>query len=458
MTRDPAGPGSRGLAALPPEIPAAPAYRIENARAPACLLASHAVAADARGWADVDIVVEDGRIASIGAAGGFHLDGEALPKVDVGGRIVLPRLVDVHTHIDKGHIWPRRPNPDGTFQGALAATEADREANWSADDVARRMDFSLRCALAHGTGALRTHIDSIGKQTAISWPVFAELREAWRDVIALQAAALFPIDLVWTDAAQFRQIVSTVARYGGALGGVTYLGAAPGPRLDAALDTLMQAAAAEGLDLDLHVDESLEPQARTLERIADAAIRNRFRGRILAGHCCSLSVLDDVARTRVGEKVAEARIAVVSLPMCNMYLQDRASGRTPRWRGVAPLHELRAVGAPVMVASDNTRDPFHAYGDLDMLEVYREATRILHLDHSTEDWLRAVAATPADVMGLDRAGRLESGDPADMILLRARSTDELLARPHTDRTVLLAGRPLDVRPPDYAELDDLMQR
>ena len=68
--------------------------------------------------------------------------------------------------------------------------------------------------------------------------------------------------------------------------------------------------------------------------------------------------------------------------MCNMYLQDRVAGRTPRWRGVAPLHELDAAGVTVMVASDNTRDPFYAYGDLDMLEVYREATRILHFDHS----------------------------------------------------------------------------
>ena len=42
-----------------------------------------------------------------------------------------------------------------------------------------------------------------------------------------------------------------------------------------------------------------------------------------------------------------------------------------------------------MVASDNTRDPFYAYGDLDMLEVYREATRILHFDHSDRPWLKA---------------------------------------------------------------------
>jgi cytosine deaminase len=56
--------------------------------------------------------------------------------------------------------------------------------------------------------------------------------------------------------------------------------------------------------------------------------------------------------------------------------------RTPRWRGVTLVHEMKARGIPVAFASDNTRDPFYAYGDLDMVEVMREATRIAHLDHS----------------------------------------------------------------------------
>ena len=34
-----------------------------------------------------------------------------------------------------------------------------------------------------------------------------------------------------------------------------------------------------------------------------------------------------------------------------------------------------------MIASDNTRDPFYPYGDLDMMEVWREGVRILHLDY-----------------------------------------------------------------------------
>lgn len=38
------------------------------------------------------------------------------------------------------------------------------------------------------------------------------------------------------------------------------------------------------------------------------------------------------------------------------------------------LHELRSKGIPVAMASDNTRDQFFAYGDLDMLEVFNQVT------------------------------------------------------------------------------------
>ena len=408
-------------------------FRLANARVPVCLVPDRPqLKADADGLAPCDIVIEKERIAAIDPPAPAD---DGLPSFDLDRGLVLPRLVDVHTHVDKGHIWQRAQNPDGTHMGARMAVMADREKNWSRDDVAKRMDFALRCAFAHGTGALRTHIDSYPKQTPVSWPLFAEMREQWKGRIALQAVALFPIDFALNDEANFRVLVDTVAKHGGLLGGLTFLGEAPNARTDAALDRILEAAAANGLDLDFHVDESDSPKARSLGQIADAALRRKFKGRIVAGHCCSLALADDAERAAIIEKVAEAGIALVSLPMCNMYLQDRTAGRTPRWRGIAPLHELDAAVVTVMVASDNTRDPFYAYGDLDMLEVYREATRILHFDHSARPWLKTVAATPGAVMGLPH-GRMAVGAPAGLVLTRARTMNELLSRPQVDRVVL----------------------
>ncbi|TIP53606.1 MAG: cytosine deaminase, partial [Mesorhizobium sp.] len=148
-------------------IPASGSYQLANARLHRSLTPGLATSYDADGFALADISVAGGKISSIAARGKSNAPADA---IDLAGRIVLPCFVDCHTHIDKGHIWPRKPNPDGTFMGALNATGADRTARWSAEDVARRMDFSLRSAYAHGTKAVRTHLDSVPPQEEISWP------------------------------------------------------------------------------------------------------------------------------------------------------------------------------------------------------------------------------------------------------------------------------------------------
>ncbi len=427
-------------------IPASGDYRITRARVPLAVTDARGIEADRDGLALVDIEISGGRIGSIAAA------ADAMPgAIDLAGRMVLPAFVDCHTHIDKGHIWPRTPNPDGTFPSALDAVGRDRVARWNAADVERRMEFALRCAYAHGTVALRTHLDSLPPQETISWPVFEKMRERWTGRIALQASCLITIDQV-RDGNWFAALADRVAEAKGVLGCVTFMV----PDLDALLDQFVNAAAHLGLDLDFHADETADPLSVSLDRVAEAVLRNRFKGRVLAGHCCSITrQADDAARMTL-DKVAEAGVSVVSLPMCNMYLQDRHAGATPRWRGVTLLHEMKARGIRVAVASDNTRDPFFAYGDLDMLEVFREATRILHLDHPFGDWPQAIASTPAEIMGLRDGGHLRAGALANFIIFRGRSWTELLSRPESDRIVVRSGRAIERVLPDYSELDDLM--
>jgi cytosine deaminase len=313
-----------------------------------------------------------------------------------------------------------------------------------------RFEFGLRCAYAHGTVAIRTHLDSAAPQHRISWPLFAELRAEWAGRIELQACAIIGLPLL-DDPAFAADLAATVASHGGVMGGVIY----PMDRLAERLHGLLRLAADHGLDLDLHMDETLDETARALPVLAEAALDIGFPGRILVGHCCSLTVQSDSEIDRTLDLMATARIDVVSLPMCNMYLQDRTSGRTPRRRGVTLLHEMAARGLRVAVASDNCRDPFYAYGDHDLLEVYREAVRIAHLDHPHGTWHEAVGRVPADIMGIS-AGQIAEGEVADLVLFRARTLNELLSRPQTDRVVLRAGEPIDTTLPGYAELDSLL--
>ena len=428
-------------------LPQTDTFCLRNATLPA--ICAPGLKGPAReGLVRADLVISDGSIALVAAPGSASPEIEA---VDLRGAQVWPAFTDMHTHIDKGHIWNRRPNPDGSFEGALTAVRGDRDARWNAQDVRTRMDFSLRSAYAHGTRLMRTHLDSLGPQHRISWPVFAEMREAWKGRIDLQAAALIPLEATG-DKAYFDELVGMIVECGGLLGGLTQMG----PNLEAELDLLFRTAMDNGLDIDLHVDETADAEVRTLEAIAEASLRNRFEGQVVVGHCCSLARQDADTAARIIDKVAQAGLAVVSLPMCNMYLQDRSSG-TPAWRGVTLFKELAAAGVATAVSSDNTRDPFYAYGDLDPMEVFREAVRILHLDHPLDEAARVVTRTPASILRRPELGVIEAGGAADLVIFRARDWSELLSRPQADRVVLRDGKAIDRTLPDYSELDHLVE-
>lgn len=409
-------------------------FTLTNVTVPACLLGREG------DLVRTSLSISDGTISE----GRFA-------EIDMRGAMIFPCFVDMHTHLDKGHIWGRAPNPDGTFMGALDTVAADRAAHWSAEDVRARMEFGLKSAFAHGTRAIRTHLDSLRPQDAISFPVFRELRDEWAGRVELQGSCLVGCDNMDPDGA-FVETAELVAASGGVLGMVTY----PIPDLKERLAGFLKLAAERGLPVDFHVDETGDPSVATLRMIAETILEMRFEAPVVVGHCCSLAVQDETDAFETLDLVAEAGLHVVSLPMCNLYLQDRTAHRTPRWRGVTLVHEMKARGINVGFASDNTRDPFYAYGDLDMLEVMRQATRIAHLDHSADDWSHAFLTNPARACGFTLPS-LAPGAPADLVICKAREWTELFSRPQSDRIVLRGGRAIDRTLPDYSELDDLMR-
>jgi len=442
-------------------LPSTSNYLLKNAAVPVSLSETQSIALNpnrasvrnaGEGLCVVDVEIAAGTIAQIIPAGTKPVSSSGdISVVDLQGGLVWPCFVDMHTHLDKGHIWERSPNPDGTFASAIEAVRADAQKNWNADDVYRRIEFGLKCSYAHGTKAIRTHIDSAAEQGTVSLEVFEALQAEWGDRLILQAVSLVSLDYFLTPAGE--KLADRIAEIGGILGGVAYIN----PDLDKQLDRVFALAKERNLNLDFHTDENDDPDSVTLQQVAKTAISHQFSGQIICGHCCSLAVQPSDLVTETLALVKAANIGIVSLPMCNLYLQDRQSQATPRWRGVTLLHELKAAGIRVAVASDNCRDPFYGFGDHDVLEVFNMAVRIAHLDRPWGDWPCAVTKTPADLMGLPNLGRIAVGLPADLILFKARNFSELLSRAQGDRTVLRQGREIDTTLPDYRELDDLLR-
>jgi cytosine deaminase len=370
---------------------------------------------------------------------------------DLNGALVFPAFIDAHTHLDKAHTWWRAPNRTGTFIDALETLGRDK-VNWTAEDLRRRAGFALRCAWAHGTRVVRTHVDTWLPHGEVSHAVMAELRAEWRGRIELQTVSLCGGDSY--EGANGEKIADVALRYGAsALGGFLQMSA----DLPRQIDRLLALARARGVGLDLHVDENGNPAAEVLRHVAEAVLRNGFALPVVCGHCCSLAVQAPERQRSTIALVKEAGIGVISLPQCNLYLQDRRGAtfpRTPMWRGLTLIHDFLDAGVPVACASDNVRDAFHAFGDLDMFEVYIQSLRLAHLDARLADSVRVVTSTAADLVGRPDLGRVTVGSPARLVIFSAQGFSELLSRPTTSRRCVDGEKVHAPSVPDYAELGE----
>ena len=127
-------------------LPDAGAFRLSNLTAPGCLIGA------TESLVTLDLTIENGQI----------IDAPCDHEIDMGRAMVFPAFVDMHTHLDKSQMWNRTPNADGTFEGALEGVNSDKPGRWDAADLFPRMRFALKSAYAHGTRAIRTHLDYFG--------------------------------------------------------------------------------------------------------------------------------------------------------------------------------------------------------------------------------------------------------------------------------------------------------
>ena len=421
-----------GQRRLPPlRLPWRGAYHLLDVRIPVCV-SNLDTPADAEGCVRADMTVShDGWIGEVVPAGALKLRHSL---VQGQGRQVWPVFADMHVHLDKTATWDRAPNQDGSFSGALVASREARKDPWSRDDVFARMDAAVSEAYASGTAAIRTHIDSSPRRADASWAAFAQLKSKWRGKVAVQGVVLFDAEAMMSRDGE--RLANLAAERGAAFGPVIY----PSKDLDAQIARSFSLAERRALPLDFHVDETGGVVAHGLDRIAEMAQARGFRGSIVCGHACSLTLHDDAQAQATIRKLAAARIGVVSLPATNLYLQGRKAGVTPAWRGVTRLHELRSGGVTVAVAGDNRQDAFYPFGDYDMLDVFRDAVRIAHLDMPMAGWVDAVSANPAKLMDCAAPFRIEVGARADLIAFPVRTAVEVFARRGAGRQIVRNGR------------------
>ena len=372
----------------------------------------------------VDVEIADGRISQVVPA-----SGSAGPDdLDLTGYVLLPSFVEPHAHLDKALLVARARNGTGDLRGALAATRAVGDTI-TREDIIHRAERAIKIQLAYGTTAIRTHVNVGGFMGMRALEALVEVRERWRGLVDLQIVALPATPFDARGGKDLRQALKE---------GADIAGGAPhiDPQPDRAVRMCLEAAGDAGVPVDLHADETLNPNMLTLATMADLVSETRFPYPVTASHCVSLAVQSAVVQQSVSEQVAEAGITIVVLPQTNLYLQGRDHPvATPR--GLTALRPLRAAGVTVAAGGDNLRDPFNPVGRGDALEIAALMVTAGHLDPA--DAIKSVTDAPRQVLGLPWA-RIARGSVADMVAVRAEDALEVLGAASAERIVWKSGR------------------
>lgn len=384
-----------------------------------------------------DLCLADGRIESIVPHAG-EVDG----AWNLRGAPMLPGLVEAHTHIDKAFTLPRLGPLKPGLLAAIETMTADRQT-WTAADVHARASRCLQWAYEAGVVTLRTHCDWWEPEgTPLAWNVLRDLAGEWAGRIALERVSLIALQL-FAERSGARELAKAVA----AGGAGAHLGAFVHSTnwSAAALRHLFEAAEEYGLDVDLHCDEELNPQAEGLAATAALVREMAFGGRVVCGHTCALATQSEAQALATLDAVARVPITMVSLPTTNLLLQDAQAGRTPRQRGLTLVKEARARGIPLLISTDNVQDAFCRAGSFDPVEALAVGALAAQLEHPFDEWSESIcrgdwlARTPG-------AAALRAGTPADLVIFDAADAHGWPTRAHS-RVVLRAARVVTGRVP-----------
>lgn len=351
-----------------------------------------------------DLAIEAGRITALAT----HLPMTAAQEWHLEGRVVLPGLVDAHTHLDKTY-FPLH-NQSGTLLEAIEVWCANKRTRTKAA-IQTTVRRALQTAVANGITAMRAHVDVDATSDLATMETMLAIREEWADLIDLQLVAL---GHPGGTAEHIALLQSTLALGADLIGGVPAL--TPDPQAE--IDGAFVLAEAFGKPIDLHVDETEDAQMLSLEYLAEKTIAHGMQGQVTAGHCCSLAFVDQLTLERVIDKVAQAQLNIITLPSCNLVLMGRRQQPTPR--GVTPVKALLARGVNVSAASDNVGDPFNPFGNYDLLQIANLNAHVAHLSGAAEiqQSLQMVTSHPAQTLGLRDYG-IGVGKRADLVVVDA---------------------------------------
>ena len=252
----------------------------------------------------------------------------------------------------------------------------------------------------------------------------AKLKEKFKDVMDIQIIA-FPQEGIIQDPGCDKLMYEAMENGCTIVGGMPANEKTPADSL-AHVKLCFDIAEKYDADIDMHVDETDDPFYRTLEMVADETIKRGWEGRVTAGHTCALAAYDDHYANYVIEKVARAKMNIITNPVTNLMLQGRLD-KQPIRRGITRVKELLAAGVNVSFGQDCIKDTFYPYGSADMLQVANVTAHAaqMSLPPEIEKVYDMITYDAAKILGLKGYG-LEPGCEANLVVVNAKDARDAI--------------------------------
>jgi len=382
----------------------------------------------------VSIGIIGGQISRIGTD---LDDGEQ--TFDANGGLVTGGLVDCHVHLDKALIEDSLPvNESGTLNEAIDNIQARKE-KYTIEDVRNRAKQTIEMHVRNGCTRIRSHVDvdSISGLT----PLYGVLEalEACADIADVQVVA-FPQEGIIQDPGTEDLLKEALEEGADIIGGMPDNERSEDKK-KMHVDHCLELAKRYDVPVVMHVDETDDPMATSLEYLAARVLEEGVEQSVTTGHTCALSAYKEPHAKRVIRLLKDADIQMVTNPPTNLLLQGRHD-QHPKRRGITRVDELRDAGLTVAAGQDCIQDGFYPYGRASMIETALVTAHAAHLQTPAE---RAVAwsmvtDSAADVMGIKHG--IREGYPAtfNVFAPSVTSPTEALRAGNPPRQVVHEGR------------------
>ena len=380
-----------------------------------------------------DIAIAGDRIAGIAP----RIEAEASRAIDLAGCLVAPPFVDPHFHMDATLSYGLpRINASGTLLEGIALW-GELKAGMTHDAVVERALSYCDWAVSMGLLAIRSHVDTCDDRL-LGVQALLEVREKVRPYLDLQLVA-FPQDGFYRDPTARANTLRALDLGVDVVGGIPHFERTMAEGR-ASVTELCEIAAARGLPVDLHCDETDDPESRHIEQLAYEARRLGLQGRVAGSHLTSMHSMDNYYVSKLLPLIAEAGVSAIPNPLINIVIQGRHDSY-PKRRGLTRVPEMRAAGIRVGWGQDCVLDPWYSLGTADMLDVAHMGLHVAQMTSPAD--MRAcfdmVTEVNAAILGLPDYG-LRQGALASLVVLEASDPVEALRLRATRRLVVSRGR------------------